>query len=98
MWNIAHNLGGFAAPLIAGGFAKTMGWKWGMWAPGIIGLVVGSIVLIGCKDKPEDLGFPPVEPAAPKPTEKKAEANKVKNIHPLILPSPWPDSCLISLP
>jgi MFS family permease len=46
MWNIAHNLGGFAAPLIAGGFAKSMGWKWGMWAPGIIGLVVGVLVLL----------------------------------------------------
>jgi sugar phosphate permease len=46
MWNIAHNLGGFAAPLVAGGFAKSMGWKWGMFAPGIIGLVVGCFVLI----------------------------------------------------
>jgi hypothetical protein len=46
MWNIAHNLGGFAAPLVAGGFAKAMGWKWGMWAPGIIGLVVGTFVLV----------------------------------------------------
>ena len=45
MWNIAHNLGGFAAPLIAGGFAKSMGWQWGMWAPGIIGMLVGAIVL-----------------------------------------------------
>jgi len=63
MWNIAHNLGGFAAPLVAGGFAKAMGWKWGMWAPGIIGLVVGVAVLALCRDKPEDVGFPPVEPA-----------------------------------
>lgn len=46
MWNIAHNLGGFAAPLVAGGFAKAMGWKWGMWAPGVIGLVVGTFVLL----------------------------------------------------
>jgi OPA family sugar phosphate sensor protein UhpC-like MFS transporter len=49
MWNIAHNLGGFAAPLVAGGFAKAMGWKWGMWAPGIIGLAVGFLVLLFCK-------------------------------------------------
>lgn len=49
MWNIAHNLGGFAAPLVAGGFAKAMGWKWGMWAPGIIGLAVGCIVLLTCR-------------------------------------------------
>jgi hypothetical protein len=48
-WNIAHNLGGFAAPLVAGGFAKAMGWQWGMWAPGIIGLVVGMLVLLACK-------------------------------------------------
>lgn len=65
MWNIAHNLGGFAAPLIAGGFAKAMGWKWGMWAPGIIGLLVGVFVLLACKDKPEDVGYPPVEPVKP---------------------------------
>ena len=71
MWNIAHNLGGFAAPLVAGGFAKAMGWKWGMWAPGAIGLVVGAFVLVFCRDKPEDLGYPPVEPVAP---SKKAAA------------------------
>lgn len=77
MWNIAHNLGGFLAPLIAGGFAKSMGWQWGMWAPGIIGMAVGTLVLFTCKDKPEDIGYPPVEevdkirqkagPAADKP-------------------------------
>ncbi len=49
MWNIAHNLGGFAAPLVAGGFAKAMGWKWGMWAPGIIGIVMGVLVLLLCR-------------------------------------------------
>ncbi len=49
MWNIAHNLGGFAAPLVAGGFAKSMGWQWGMWAPGIIGLIVGVFVLFACR-------------------------------------------------
>lgn len=54
MWNIAHNLGGFAAPLVAGGFAKAMGWKWGMWAPGIIGLVVGAIVLLACRCEGRD--------------------------------------------
>ncbi|KAG2488806.1 hypothetical protein HYH03_012606 [Edaphochlamys debaryana] len=77
MWNIAHNLGGFAAPLVAGGFAKSMGWKWGMWAPGIIGLVVGVFVLLACKDKPEDVGFPPVEPVdAAKSKDAKADKPK----------------------
>ena len=30
MWNIAHNLGGFSAPLLAGSAARSLGWKWGM--------------------------------------------------------------------
>lgn len=29
MWNIAHNLGGFLAPIVAGTAAKMYGWKWG---------------------------------------------------------------------
>lgn len=66
MWNIAHNLGGFAAPIVAGGFAKAMGWKWGMFAPGLIGLVVGTFVLFATRERPEDLGFPPVEDIQPK--------------------------------
>ena len=27
MWNIAHNLGGFAAPILAGTAARTLGWS-----------------------------------------------------------------------
>ena len=29
MWNIAHNLGGFTAPILAGTAARSLGWKWG---------------------------------------------------------------------
>jgi len=61
MWNIAHNLGGFMAPLLAGSAASSLGWKWGMWAPGMIGMVVGCILVLGVKDKPETAGFDPVE-------------------------------------
>ncbi|WIA12279.1 hypothetical protein OEZ85_012339 [Tetradesmus obliquus] len=65
MWNIAHNLGGFLAPVIVGGCAKAFGWRWGMFTPGLIGLSVGLLVLAAVRDKPADLGFPPVDaPAA----------------------------------
>ncbi|KAI8474856.1 MAG: hexose-phosphate transporter, major isoform [Monoraphidium minutum] len=90
MWNIAHNLGGFAAPLVAGGFAKAYGWKWGMWAPGIIGLVVGVFVLLACRDKPEDVGFPPVEPAAaPKPGASKKKPDVLKQLVNTVLKNPF---------
>lgn len=49
LWNISHNMGGFLAPIIAGTAARSMGWQWGMWAPGIIGLVLGFVILFGVK-------------------------------------------------
>lgn len=61
MWNIAHNLGGFMAPIVCGTAARNMGWRWGMWAPGIIGVVVGMLVLAFVRDSPEAIGYPPIE-------------------------------------
>lgn len=63
MWNIAHNLGGFAAPILAGTAARVLGWSWGLWAPGIIGVVFGTIIVLTLKDSPEAKGFEPVESA-----------------------------------
>eukprot|EP00889_Picochlorum_renovo_P005293 jgi/Picre1/32323/NNA_007669.t1 len=61
MWNIAHNLGGFIAPILAGTAAKMYGWQWGLFAPGLIGITMGILVLLGVKDSPESAGFSPVE-------------------------------------
>lgn len=33
----------------------------GMWAPGIVGVVIGVLLLVVVKDRPEDIGYPPVE-------------------------------------
>jgi OPA family sugar phosphate sensor protein UhpC-like MFS transporter len=74
MWNIAHNLGGFLAPIIVGGCAKSFGWRWGMWVPGAIGLSVALFVLGAVRDRPTDLGYAPVDSGAA-PT-KKAPAAK----------------------
>ncbi|GAB4816547.1 hypothetical protein N2152v2_003593 [Parachlorella kessleri] len=73
MWNIAHNLGGFLAPIVAGTAAKLYGWKWGMFAPGIIGLVVGSFILLAVKDTPQSAGFLPVEVTEDKPKAAAAQ-------------------------
>ena len=61
MWNIAHNLGGFAAPILAGTAARTLGWSWGLWAPGLIALVFGTTIVLTLRDSPEARGFEPVE-------------------------------------
>ena len=33
----------------------------GMWAPGIVGLVIGVLLLFFVSDSPEKNGYPPVE-------------------------------------
>jgi MFS family permease len=66
LWNIAHNLGGFLAPIIAGLAAREFGWRWGMWVPGAMGILMGMYVLISTADSPESQGYPPVEVIKPK--------------------------------
>eukprot|EP00191_Tetraselmis_sp_GSL018_P003122 CAMPEP_0177601082 /NCGR_PEP_ID=MMETSP0419_2-20121207/14035_1 /TAXON_ID=582737 /ORGANISM="Tetraselmis sp., Strain GSL018" /LENGTH=525 /DNA_ID=CAMNT_0019094255 /DNA_START=772 /DNA_END=2349 /DNA_ORIENTATION=+ len=74
MWNIAHNLGGFAAPLLAGTAARMYGWQWGMWAPGAVGVVMGVLLLLTLRDSPESVGYPPVEaPAKEKEQQQPPE-------------------------
>ena len=81
MWNIAHNLGGFAAPILAGTAARTLGWSWGLWAPGLIALMFGTTIILTLRDSPEARGFEPVEspddlalePADSKKTDRETE-------------------------
>ena len=61
LWNVAHNLGGFTAPIIAGTAARNGGWSWGLFAPGIIGVVASSSIFLAIRDSPEQCGFPPAE-------------------------------------
>ena len=73
MWNIAHNLGGFAAPILAGTAARMFGWNWGLWAPGLIALVFGTTIVLTLKDSPEERGFEAVEkPEGSEETSPKA--------------------------
>ena len=37
--------------------------RWGLFAPGIIGLAVGALIFLLIKDDPETAGFAPVEAA-----------------------------------
>lgn len=38
-----------------------------MYAPGVVGIAVGLLILLIMKDSPESIGYPPIEPKqAPK--------------------------------
>ena len=45
-----------------GTVAAAHGWRWGMWAPGIIGLALAALVFAAVSDSPQDAGFAPVDP------------------------------------
>ena len=50
-----------------------------------------TVNVIDCcsRDKPEDLGFPPVEPAAAKPKSDKAKPNVLKQLVNTVLKNPF---------
>ena len=36
-----------------------------MYAPGLVGIVVGILILLIMKDSPQSIGYPPIEPKKP---------------------------------
>eukprot|EP00798_Chlamydomonas_sp_ICE-L_P032688 gene32688-17706_t len=61
LWNAGANMGGFFTPLLVGYVAKAHGWQWGMWVPGICGLILAFYTLAVVRDSPEEAGFEPTE-------------------------------------
>ncbi len=60
IWNTAHNVGGALIPVVVGFFTVHYGWRYGMWVPGIIAVIVGSILCWRLRDKPTTMGLPKV--------------------------------------
>ena len=63
LWNISHNFGAALAPLLAGAAAMRFGWRYGVWAPAAVALVVSAFVVLTVRDSPESLGRIPAEDA-----------------------------------
>ncbi|MBF8263737.1 MAG: glpT [Parachlamydiales bacterium] len=60
-WNTSHNLGGALIPLLAAGCAEAFGWRYAMFAPGIICIMIGVGMIFLMRDTPQSLGLPPIE-------------------------------------
>ena len=60
VWSTAHSIGEGLTFLMVGVLVSALGWRWGYWGPGIIGIAtaVGCFVLI--QDRPRTLGLPEV--------------------------------------
>lgn len=60
LWSTAHSIGEGLTFLVVGSAVAALGWRWGFWGPGLIGIVTA----IGCyallQDRPRTLGLPTV--------------------------------------
>jgi len=61
VWNIAHNVGGGLAGVIAAWGAGMFGWQAAFFIPGIIAVVNSFYLFKRLKDTPQSVGLPPIE-------------------------------------
>lgn len=63
-WSVcstSHNVGGFLIPIIAGACAQYFGWRYAMFIPGVLCIIMGFFLINRLRDTPQSLGLPTVE-------------------------------------
>ncbi|MCB1119332.1 MAG: MFS transporter [Chlamydiia bacterium] len=60
-WNVSHNVGAFIIPLIVGAAMEQFGWRYALFAPGVICIIGGFVLIDRLRDTPQSMGLPPVE-------------------------------------
>lgn len=59
--SVAHNLGAFISPWVVGLCLEFLGWRAGMYVPGIVSLLGALFLINRLRDTPQSLGLPPIE-------------------------------------
>lgn len=60
-WNVSHNVGGFLIPWVAGVALQYFGWRYAMYIPGVLCILVGFFLINRLRDTPQSLGLPSIE-------------------------------------
>jgi OPA family sugar phosphate sensor protein UhpC-like MFS transporter len=60
VWSTAHSLGEGLTFMVVGSLVAWLGWQWGFWGPGLVGLVTAVAMYALVQDRPQTLGLPPV--------------------------------------
>lgn len=60
IWNTSHNVGGLLIPIVAGYAVQHYGWRYGLYIPGVIAIIMGGFLAWRLRDRPETIGLPPV--------------------------------------
>lgn len=57
----SHNIGGAITPILIGIITESMGWRYGMYIPGIVCIIISFFLINRLRDIPKSLGLPPIE-------------------------------------
>jgi len=60
-WCISYAAGGLAGSALAGVVAQAYGWRYAFWIPAAALLVVWVLFFVFQRNRPEDVGLPPIE-------------------------------------
>ena len=60
-WNTSHSVGGAVIPLVAVFCAEYWGWRYAMYIPGCMCILLGFFIINRLRDTPQSLGLPPIE-------------------------------------
>jgi len=63
IWTTSNNMGGALSPIIAGTAAMAYGWRYGMFAPAAIAVLIAGMTLYLIQDNPAAAGYPAVHVA-----------------------------------
>jgi MFS transporter, OPA family, glycerol-3-phosphate transporter len=61
IWNIAHNVGGGIAGVVAAESMNLFGWRYAFYIPGILALACAAYLYARLRDTPQSEGLPPIE-------------------------------------
>ena len=61
IWNIAHNVGGGLAGVIAAWSASMLGWRYAFHVPAVIAVVCAVYIYFRLEDTPQSVGLPAIE-------------------------------------
>lgn len=61
VWNTSHSVGGALIPLLAAFCAQLWGWRYAMYVPGCMCIVIGFFLMNRLRDTPQSLGLPTIE-------------------------------------
>lgn len=62
IWNLAHNVGGMFAPIVASyAIMLTASWKSAFYVPALLSILTGFLVVAFLRDTPQSVGLPSIE-------------------------------------